>query len=77
MFPQLLALYTSYLGDAADPLQPIIHAEMKKNFDYIEYHLTGHSHFAGDELSGADIQMVFPPSKPPKNMAAYMAMKPA
>ncbi len=60
MFPQLLALYTSYLGDAADPLQPIIHAEMKKNFDYIEYHLTGHSHFAGEELSGADIQMVFP-----------------
>jgi len=60
MFPQLLALYTGLLGDAAAPIQPIIANEMKVHFDYIEYHLTGHEYFAGDELSGADIQMVFP-----------------
>jgi glutathione S-transferase len=60
MLPQLLALYTSFLGEASAPLQPIINEEMKKNFDYIEYHLTGHDHFAGNKLSGADIQMVFP-----------------
>lgn len=60
MLPQLLQLYTSYLGEAAAPLQPIINHEMKTHFDYMEYHLTGHTYFAGDELSGADIQMVFP-----------------
>lgn len=60
MLPQLLLLYTSYLGDAAAPILPIIHQELKVHFDYMEYHLTGHTYFAGDELSGADIQMVFP-----------------
>ncbi len=60
MLPQLLLLYTSYLGEAAAPLLPIINHEMKTHFDYIEYHLTGHKYFAGDEISGADIQMVFP-----------------
>ncbi len=60
MFPQLLLLYTSYLGEAAAPLSPIINHEMKVHFDYMEYHLTGHRYFAGEELSGADIQMVFP-----------------
>ncbi|HFE37377.1 MAG TPA: glutathione S-transferase [Gammaproteobacteria bacterium] len=60
MFPQLLALYVSFLGDAADPLQPIITRQMKDHFDFIEYHLTGHEYFAGNELTGADIQMIFP-----------------
>ena len=60
MFPQLLALYTGLLGDAAAPLQPIITNEMKVHYDFIEYHLTRNSYFAGDELTGADIQMVFP-----------------
>jgi len=60
ILPQLLALYTSFLGDASAPLQPIINREMKKNFDYIEYHLTRREYFAGEQLSGADIQMVFP-----------------
>ena len=60
MLPQLLLLYTSYLGEAASPLLPIINHEMKTHFDYMEYHLTGHKYFAGHELTGADIQMVFP-----------------
>lgn len=60
MFPLLLSLYTAYLGDAAAPLTPIINKELKTHFDYIEYHLTGHEYFAGDELSGADFQMIFP-----------------
>ncbi|PHR61356.1 MAG: glutathione S-transferase [Robiginitomaculum sp.] len=60
MLPQLLLLYTSYLGEAAAPLSPMINGELKAHFDYMEYHLTGHTFFAGDEISGADIQMVFP-----------------
>ncbi|MCF6221080.1 MAG: glutathione S-transferase, partial [Robiginitomaculum sp.] len=60
MFPLLLSMYTSYLGEAAAPLAPIISAEMKTHFDYIEYHLTAHKYFAGNEMTGADFQMIFP-----------------
>jgi glutathione S-transferase len=60
MLPQLLALYTSLLGEAASPIQPLINNEMKVHFDFIEYHLTRNPYFAGDDLTGADIQMVFP-----------------
>lgn len=60
MLPQLLLLYTSFLGEAAKPLSPILNGELKAHFDYMEYHLTGHDYFAGGELSGADIQMLFP-----------------
>jgi glutathione S-transferase len=42
-------LMASYYG-------PII----AKNMDYIESHLAHNAWFAGDELSGADIQMSFP-----------------
>ena len=60
MLPLLLALYTGYLGDAAAPIQPMIMAEIKAILDYCEYHLISKKWFAGDELTGADIQMVFP-----------------
>lgn len=60
MLPLLLSLYTSYLGDAAAPIQPMIMAEIKGILDYCEYHLISKKWFAGDEMTGADIQMVFP-----------------
>lgn len=60
MLPMLLALYTGYLGDAAAPLQPMIMAEIKAILDYCEYHLISKTWFAGDEMTGADIQMIFP-----------------
>ena len=60
MFPFLLAIFTGYLGEAAAPLNPVIMKEIKTQLDYIEYHLIGHDYFAGDELSGADIMMIFP-----------------
>ena len=60
MFPLLLSMYVGYLGDAGAPLSAIINHEMKTHFDYMEYHLTGHKYFAGDNLSGADFQMIFP-----------------
>ena len=43
MLPFLLALYTSYLGDAAAPLQPLIVGEIKGILDSVSYtHLRAH-----------------------------------
>ena len=60
MLPLLLALYTGFLGEAAKPIQPMIMSEIKAIFDYVEYHLIKHEYFAGNQLSGADIMMIFP-----------------
>ncbi len=60
MVPLLLALYTGYLGEAAAPIQPIIMNEIKSILDYCEYNLISSPYFAGQELTGADIQMIFP-----------------
>lgn len=60
MLPLLLALYTGFLGDAAKPIQPMIMAEIKGIFDYVEYHLIKSEYFAGDQLTAADIMMIFP-----------------
>jgi glutathione S-transferase len=60
MLPLLLALYTGFLGDAAKPIQPMILDEIKKVLDYCEYSLVRNEWFAGDELTGADFNMIFP-----------------
>ena len=60
MLPLLLALYTGFLGDAAAPIQPIIMNEIKGVLDYCEYRLIRNEYFAGDKITGADIQMIFP-----------------
>lgn len=60
MLPLLLALYTGFLGEAAAPITPMIMKEIKGVLDYCEYQLIGNEYFAGDALSGADIQMIFP-----------------
>jgi glutathione S-transferase len=60
MLPLLLALYTGFLGDAAQPIQPMITDEIKKVLDYCEYSLVRNEWFAGDELTGADFNMIFP-----------------
>jgi len=60
MLPLLLALYTGFLGEAAEPIQPMILEEIKKQLDYCEYRLIGHEYFAGEEISGADFMMIFP-----------------
>jgi len=49
-----------FLGEAAAPIQPMIMAEIKGILDYCEYTLISKSWFAGDEITGADIQMIFP-----------------
>ncbi|MEK6542645.1 MAG: glutathione S-transferase [Pseudomonadota bacterium] len=60
MTPILLSLYTSRLGDAAEPLQPRINQQMESHFDYMESELNDHGHFIGTELSAADIMLSFP-----------------
>ncbi len=60
MLPLLLALYTGFLGEAAAPIQPMILNEIKAILDYCEYTLISRDYFAGDDLTGADIQMIFP-----------------
>lgn len=60
MLPLLLALYTGFLGDAAAPIQPMIMNEIKGILDYCEYRLIRNDYFAGDTITGADIQMIFP-----------------
>ncbi len=60
MLPFLLALYTGYLGEAAARIQPIIMKDMECVLDYCEYRLIRNEYFAGETLTGADIQMIFP-----------------
>lgn len=60
MLPLLLSLYTGFLGEAAQPIQPMIMDEIKKVLDYCEYSLVRNDWFAGDELTGADFNMIFP-----------------
>jgi len=59
MTPLLLALYASLLGDAAAPLQPRIDSEIETHFSYMERGLGGRRFFVGDDLTGADIQLLF------------------
>ena len=59
MLPLLMALYATFLGDAAAVLQPRIDAEIESHFSYMESRLGDRPFFVGDELTGADIQLLF------------------
>ncbi len=59
MLPLMLALYAGTLGDGAAPLRPRIDSEIANHFGYMENALKGRSYFVGDELTGADIQLLF------------------
>jgi glutathione S-transferase len=59
MFPLLLALMAGFLGDGAAMLQPRIDSEIANNLGYIEQGLQGRQFFVGDDLTGADIQLLF------------------
>jgi glutathione S-transferase len=60
MLPLLLALYTAMLGDAAAALKPRVDSEIANNLSYMENALGGRAFFVGDDLTGADIQILFP-----------------
>jgi glutathione S-transferase len=60
MLPLLLALYTAMLGEAGAALKPRVDGEIANNLSYMENALGGRFFFVGDELTGADIQLLFP-----------------
>jgi glutathione S-transferase len=59
MLPLLLALYAGLLGDGAALLRPRIDSEIASNLSYMEAGLDGRQFFVGNDLTGADIQLLF------------------
>ena len=47
-------------GIANKVMDSFVTPNIKKHFAYVEKHLSENKYFAGDEISGADIQMSFP-----------------
>ncbi|MBB5357120.1 glutathione S-transferase [Rhodanobacter sp. ANJX3] len=59
MLPLLLKFYTSRLGEAATPLWPRIDGEMQNHLGFLNDQLASRDFFVGNELTGADIQLIF------------------
>ena len=59
MFPLLMALYCALLGDATAPLQPRVDSEITNHLSYMESGLGDRQFFVGDDLTGADVQLLF------------------
>ncbi len=59
MLPFLLALYTSRLGDAAEPLKPRIQEQIGAHVAYFSNQLGSNDWLVGNTLSGADFMMSF------------------
>ncbi len=59
MLPLMLALYAGMLGEGAAPLRPRIDSETANNFAYMDKALEKTGFFVGDDLTGADIQLLF------------------
>src|SRR6185312_1999004 len=59
MLPLLMALYTGMLGEAAAALKPRVDSEIANNLSYMSGGLGTRPFFVGNELTGADIQLLF------------------
>ncbi len=59
MLPLLMALYTGMLGDAAAMLKPRIDSEIANNLSYMDAAIGARDFFVGDDLTGADIMLLF------------------
>jgi glutathione S-transferase len=59
MFPLLLALFMGFLGDGAEPLRPYVDVQIENHFSYMENALGDRPFFVGNDLTGADIQLLF------------------
>ncbi len=59
MLPLLMALYTGMLGDAAAVLKPRVDSEIANHLSYMEDSLGTNAFFVGNELTGADIMLIF------------------
>jgi glutathione S-transferase len=74
MLPLLLALYAGWLGDAAAVLRPRIDSEIENHFSYMEARLAGRDFFVGNDLTGADIQLLFVLEAAGQRLAPYPAL---
>jgi glutathione S-transferase len=59
MLPLMLNLYVGRLKEAGSPLHPRIDSEIANHLGYVDGALQGREFFAGNALTGADIQMSF------------------
>lgn len=59
MLPLLLMLYVSRLGDAGAPLHPRIQSEIVNHLSYLAQGLGDKTFLMGDDLTGADFQIIF------------------
>src|SRR3569832_208622 len=59
LLPQLMALYTGMLGAAAAARKPRVDSEIAIHLSYMESGIKGREFFVGNDLTGADIQLLF------------------
>ena len=59
MVPLLLNMYVMRLGEAGAPLHPRIQSEMENHLSYVAGALGERPFLLGDDLTGADVQMIF------------------
>ena len=59
MLPLLMALYTGMLGDAAAMLKPRVDSEIANHLSYMDASLGSKPFFMGNDLTGADIMLIF------------------
>ena len=71
MLPLLMALYTGFPGVAADPLKPRIESEITNNLSYMEAGIKGRNFFVGNDLTGADVQLLFVVEAAGQRLAPY------
>jgi glutathione S-transferase len=71
MLPLLLALYAGFIGDGAAPLRPYIDDQIANHFSYMETALGDRHFFVGEDLTGADIQLLFVLEAAGERLAAF------
>jgi glutathione S-transferase len=71
MLPLLLALYAGFIGDGAALLRPYIDDQIANHFSYMETALGDRHFFVGEDLTGADIQLLFVLEAAGERLAAF------
>ena len=59
MLPLLMALFMGFLGEGGAPLRPHVDAQIADHLSYLEQGLGSRQFFVGNDLTGADIQLLF------------------
>ena len=60
MMQLLIRLFLGFAGESAAPIVAMVDAEIARTLDYLEAEAAKSPYFAGDTLTGADINMSFP-----------------